>query len=151
MYNVSYSHPSRTISLAYEFALSLALHGLRLLKLDRYPSPPGRLEMLWQSFQIMLVVLLCPQAHEVVLPVRAVDKPSKWVHADQREPLLSGPPLRPFLSNTALPPAARTLCTHCTFSPSIDTRYRCPLTVPTTIGCEIIRPDFRPVTCSVAI
>jgi hypothetical protein len=58
---------------------------------------------------------------------------------------------RPCLWNTALPPAARTLWTHCTFSPSIDTRYRCPLTTVTAIGSETVRPDVRPVTSKVTI
>lgn len=56
---------------------------------------------------------------------------------------------RPCLWITALPPAARTLWTHCTCSPSIDTRYRCPLTTATTTGSETVRPDVRPVTSRV--
>src|SRR3972149_7593489 len=57
-----------------------------------------------------------------------VGPPSSWIS--------SRPPLR----RTALPPAARTLWTQCTFSPSIDTRYRCPSTTTVTNGSETIRP-----------
>src|SRR5512135_2351188 len=64
---------------------------------------------------------------------------SKWISS------------RPCLWNTALPPAARTLWTHCTCSPSIDTRYRCPETVVTATGRVIVRPHVRPVTSKVTI
>src|SRR5258708_26518166 len=56
---------------------------------------------------------------------------------------------RPPLRSTALPPAARTFWTHCTFSPSIDTTYRCPSTTATTTGSETVRPDSRPITSKV--
>src|SRR5258708_6686393 len=56
---------------------------------------------------------------------------------------------RPPLRSTALPPAARTFWTHGTFSPSIDTTYRCPSTTATTTGSETVRPDLRPITSKV--
>jgi hypothetical protein len=43
----------------------------------------------------------------------------------------------------ALPPAALMLRTHCTFSSSIDTRYRYPLTTANATGSEIVRPEAR--------
>jgi hypothetical protein len=76
------------------------------------------------------------------------------IRLQDRGTLVDGPPSRwiasrPPLRSTALPPAARTLRTHCPSLPSIDTRYRCPSTTATTTGSETSRPDLRPVTSKV--
>jgi hypothetical protein len=77
---------------------------------------------------------------------RALGTPSKWGHGALRKPLLGEPP-----HDHRSSPAARTFSTQFTFSPSIDTRYRCPSTMATTTGSEIVRPDVRPVTSRVSI
>src|SRR6185369_528950 len=70
---------------------------------------------------------------------------ARWSAGTSSSWISSRAPLR----RTALPPDARTLRTHCTSSPSIDTRYRRPSTTAMTTGSERVRPDVRPATSNV--
>ena len=100
---------------------------------------------------------LCECRQRCILVHRHVGARSRCalqVRLQDRGTLVDGPPSRwiasrPPLCSTALPPAARTLRTHCPSLPSIDTRYRCPSTTATTTGSETSRPDLRPVTSKV--
>jgi len=90
------------------------------------------------------------RAGVVALPVLAVGKLSRWAHAGRRG-LLRVEPLRGRRFEELLfQPLHARFAPNCTLFPSMDTKYRCPSTIATTTGSEIVRPDFRPVTSNVA-
>ena len=70
---------------------------------------------------------------------------ARWSGGTSSRRICSRRPCR----RTAFPSAARTFRTQAMFSPSIDTRYRCPSTNASTTGREMTCPDLRPVTSNV--